>query len=157
MHFPRRRRKALRYETRVRARLRADLLVIVAVSALLQLCAPTLEAKATRDAAAKREISKAIDQYLKMKFPDAEERLLGVIKACEDKCSASTIASAWMYVGVVRGSGMEDQASAREAFADALAADPGVVLDDAMATPETRGSFDAARDLLQGKKKSRAL
>jgi hypothetical protein len=47
-----------------------------------------------------------------------------------------------MYVGIVRGSGKNDQAGAKEAFQKAIATDPQVKLDTALATPETAKTFE---------------
>lgn len=100
----------------------------------------------TRDRSAREKIDGAVSgHYLKMNFGQAEEILLGVVKACEDKCRPSTVAKAWMYVGLVRGSGKNDQHSAREAFGAALALDPEVMLDEALATPDTTVTFRKAR------------
>ncbi len=99
------------------------------------------------DRAAESEIRRAItDYYLKMEFSGAEKLLLDVVRDCEGKCQSVTIAKAWMYVGVVRGSGREEQGPARQAFEAAIATDAGVVLDDTLATPETRASYEAARE-----------
>jgi hypothetical protein len=98
------------------------------------------------DRAAQRELEKAISrQYLGMKFDEAEDHLVNVIASCKNKCRPATIGKAWMYVGIVRGSGKDDQAGARKAFAAAFAADPRIRLDEALATAETRDSYEAAR------------
>jgi hypothetical protein len=100
----------------------------------------------TRDRSAREKIDTAVSEhYLKMNFGQAEELLLGVVKACEDKCRPATVAKAWMYVGVVRGSGKNDQHSAGQAFEEALGLDSAVVLDQALATPETTATFRNAR------------
>jgi hypothetical protein len=52
------------------------------------------------------------------------------------------IARAWMYVGIVRGSGRDDAAAAQEAFRAAKAADPAVKLDDLFATDLVKRIFD---------------
>lgn len=96
----------------------------------------------TREAAATRKIDEAINQhYLSTDFNKAEAILTGTVKACEDKCSPQTLSRAWMYVGIVRGSGKSDLAGAKEAFQTALALDPEVKLDSALATPETQTAF----------------
>jgi hypothetical protein len=46
---------------------------------------------------------------------------------------------------VVRGSGKSDQHSAKEAFETAVGHDPAVELDEALATPETKKTFEAVR------------
>ncbi|MBX3129610.1 MAG: hypothetical protein KF718_23035 [Polyangiaceae bacterium] len=100
-------------------------------------------AAAPRDAAANKKIDEAINvHYLATDFDKAESVLTGTITACGDKCSPAVIAKAWMYVGIVRGSGKGDQAGAADAFRQAAAADPGVKLDDALATAETKKAFD---------------
>src|SRR5688572_10473486 len=124
----------------VHRRIRTTLLVVVSVVFL------TFTAHAApRDNAANKKIDEAVNQhYLSTNFEKAEAVLTGTIKACEDKCSGQVLGRAWMYVGIVRGSGKGNQKGAREAFAAALAADPGVKLDDALATPDTKKSFEEA-------------
>jgi hypothetical protein len=105
----------------------------------------------TRDAAANKKIDEALDvHYLATDFKKAEDVLLGTIEACGNKCKPSTVGRAWMYVGVVRGSGNKDQAGARQAFEQALKADPAVTLDVELATPETRATFEALGGQLVG-------
>ncbi len=99
---------------------------------------------APRDAAANKKVDEAINvHYLATDFDKAEAVLTGTIKACGDKCSGSVIARAWMYVGIVRGSGKNDAAGATEAFKKAVAADANVKLDDALATADTKKAFAA--------------
>jgi hypothetical protein len=118
------------------ARLAATALVLLI--SVVALAAP-------RDNAANKKIDEAINQhYLATDFDKAEGILTGTIKACEDKCSPSVLGRAWMYVGIVRGSGKGDQKGAIEAFKQALATDPNVKLDEALATPETKKAFGEA-------------
>jgi hypothetical protein len=71
--------------------------------------------------------------------------LLGTIAACADKCSPPVLAKAWMYVGVVRGSGRDDPRGAKKAFETALGFDPSIALDEALATKKTKKMFADAR------------
>jgi hypothetical protein len=97
-----------------------------------------------KDAAATAKIDEAINvHYLATDFNKAEAQLLGVIKACGKDCSPSVFGRAWMYVGLVRGSGKTDLAGAREAFTKAKESDPATQLDSALATPEVQAEFDA--------------
>ncbi len=99
-------------------------------------------AQFTRDNAANKKIDEAINEhYLATDFDKAEAVLTGTINACGDKCSPGVIAKAWMYVGIVRGSGKNDQSGAKDAFQKALATDPNVKLDTQLATPETQTTF----------------
>lgn len=110
------------------------------------LCSSLAFGQFPRDRSAREKIDEAVaDHYLKMNFGQAEEQLLGVVKACEDKCRPATLARAWMYVGVVRGSGKGDQHAALEAFETALRHDPQVALDDGLATPATQATFKSAK------------
>jgi hypothetical protein len=110
---------------------------------LLSLVALPARAQFTRDAAASKKIDEAINQhYVATDFEKAEGVLLGTINACADKCSPGVHAKAWMYVGIVRGSGRNNQAGAKEAFQKAVAADPNVKLDMVLATPETQATFN---------------
>jgi len=99
-------------------------------------------AQYTRDNAASKKIDEAINEhYLATDFDKAEGVLTGTVTACADKCSPPVIAKAWMYVGIVRGSGKNDQAGAKDAFQKALASDPTIKLDVQLATPETQKTF----------------
>jgi hypothetical protein len=110
---------------------------------LLTLALPA-SAQFTRDNAANKKIDEAINEhYLATDFDKAEGVLTGTVQACGDKCSPQVIARAWMYVGIVRGSGKNDQAGAKEAFQKAIGIDPQVKLDTALATPETQKTFEA--------------
>ncbi len=97
-----------------------------------------------KDGAASTKIDEAINtHYLATDFAKAEAVLLGVVKACgTNGCSPAVVAKAWMYVGLVRGSGKQNLPGAAEAFKTAKAADPGVQLDTALATPEVKAEFD---------------
>src|SRR5262245_17762752 len=93
---------------------------------------------APNDGAARKKIDTAVNKYyLSTNFDKAESLLLEAISGCGGQCSAAVIAKAWMYVGVVRG-GKNDQKGAKEAFANAFSADPAVVLDEGLATPDTQ-------------------
>lgn len=113
------------------------------LAALLFFASPGFAAP--RDNAATQKIDEAINTlYLATEFDKAEALLKGVLEACEDRCSPQVKARAWMYVGIVRGSGKQDIPGAQEAFQQALALDPNVKLDDALATPAVRQAFSAA-------------
>jgi len=107
---------------------------------------PLRAADYPRDRSAREMIRKAIEEvYLKTQFDEAERILLGTIDACEYKCRLSTLARAYMYTGIVRGSGKLDQERAFEAFVGALKMDPGVELDALLATEETLATWERAR------------
>jgi len=111
------------------------------ITLLLFVAAPAF-AQYTRDNAANKKIDEAINtHYVATDFEKAEGVLLGTINACSDKCSPQTMGKAWMYVGIVRGSGKNNQAGAKDAFQKALAADPSTKLDTVLATPETQATF----------------
>jgi hypothetical protein len=112
--------------------------------ALLTLVSLPASAQYTRDTAANKKIDEAVNQhYVATDFEKAEGVLLGTINACADKCSPGVFARAWMYVGIVRGSGKNNQPGAKEAFQKAAAADPSIKLDMVLATPETQATFAA--------------
>ena len=97
---------------------------------------------APRDKAAQKKIEEAIyTDFLNTDFDGAEGLLLGTIRACEDKCSPGLVAKAWMYVGVIRGSGRNDIPGATEAFTTALGIDPNVALDNEIATDPVKAAF----------------
>ena len=58
------------------------------------------------DAAAKRALTEAMDEYAKAKDADkADGALLEAIALCGNDCSPALLAKAWMYIGLVRGNG----------------------------------------------------
>jgi hypothetical protein len=99
------------------------------------------------DKAANEKIDEAINKhYLATAFNKAESQLLGTLTACGGRCSRSVMARAWMYIGIVRGSGKNDLEGAEKAFKHAVYLDMYIVLDDALATPETKDAFEKALD-----------
>jgi hypothetical protein len=97
---------------------------------------------APTDAEANKTIDSAINtHYASADIAKAEKTLLDLIAACSNQCSAPTVARAWMYVGIVRGSGKDDLAGAQKAFAAAKKADPNVKLDDLFATELVKRVF----------------
>jgi hypothetical protein len=97
---------------------------------------------ALTDQQATQQIDNAINtHYASADIDLAEKKLLDVIKACASSCSAGVVGRAWMYVGIVRGSGRDDVAGATQAFQSAKAADPGVQLDDLFATELVKKVF----------------
>ncbi|HVZ32393.1 MAG TPA: EB domain-containing protein [Polyangiaceae bacterium] len=118
----------------------AFLVLFVPFFAALLVAAPA--SAASGDAKATRQIDDAINtNYASADIDLAEKKLLDVIKNCATACSPSVVARAWMYVGIVRGSGRDDSAGAQAAFASAKAADPNVKLDDLFATDLVKKVF----------------
>ncbi|MBK7584864.1 MAG: hypothetical protein IPI67_32325 [Myxococcales bacterium] len=123
---------------------RAKIALLIAL--LVALVGGSAAAAKSRDVAAKKQIDEAINEhYVTTNFNRAEKVLLGAIKTCGGQCSPAVTAKAWMYIGIVRGSGKNDQKGAREAFVNAIASDAGVELDAALATPQTKKTFNAIK------------
>jgi hypothetical protein len=111
------------------------------LSLALHCLALTASAALTNEQANK-QIDDAINtHYASADINLAEKKLLEVVKACASTCSRGVVARAWMYVGIVRGSGRDDAAAAQEAFRAAKAADPAVKLDDLFATDLVKRIF----------------
>lgn len=103
-------------------------------------------AKYKQDASATASIDEAINNhYLMMALDKAEAQLNSTITKCGDNCSPAVKARAWMYIGIVRGSGKSDQAGAAEAFSNAKGLDSGVQLDADLASEETKATFQSAQ------------
>ena len=117
--------------------------VVTAFVVLLLLHSLAFDAGAAiTDQQANKQIDNAINtNYASADIDLAEKKLLDVIKACSSSCSPSVVARAWMYVGIVRGSGRDDAAGAGEAFRSAKAADAKVQLDDLFATDMVKRVF----------------
>lgn len=113
------------------------------MSLALVLHATPLHADEAHDTAARAKLDLAISQhYLATEFAAAERLLLEIPGDCAAQCSAQTLATVWMYLGLVRGVGLENPEGAMQAFAEALKHDPQAALDPDLATP-------AARELLE--------
>jgi hypothetical protein len=130
---PRVQRQHMKIEQVVTATL---LSLVVYFMALDASAAPTNEQ-------ANLQIDNAINtHYASADINLAEKKLLEVVKACTGSCAPAVIARAWMYVGIVRGSGRDDIPGAQEAFKAAKAADPTIKLDDLFATDLVKKAFD---------------
>jgi hypothetical protein len=98
------------------------------------------------DKSATQNIDQAVNElYLGDQHAAAEGELIGIVEGCRKDCSAEVKARGWMYIGIVRGSGANDQDGARDAFQRAVAEDPRVQIDEALATPDTLRTFEAVQ------------
>ncbi len=98
------------------------------------------------DEQARAEVRSAIEEYyLDMKFGEAEAMVQEVIRRCRHQCSANVVAEAWMYRGIIRGRGLEDDEGMQRAFEKALARDPRVKLDPQYANPDVIRAFEDVR------------
>lgn len=106
-----------------------------------------LDARADRnDRAVARAIKSAMADYTEQRDVEAtDQALLGAIALCDNQCKPSLVAQAWMYIGLVRGSGAGEWDTAREAFALALGFDPTLELDPKFFTPTAQALFDGLR------------
>lgn len=119
--------------------------VFATCSSLLLIVCSVLSAGAAppNDQQANQQIDNAINtHYASADIDAAEKKLLDLIKACGTSCSPAVIGRAWMYVGIVRGSGRDDVTGAQDAFRAAKAADPNVKLDDLFATDLVKRVFE---------------
>jgi len=103
-----------------------------------------------KDKAALSKIAEAREQCQKGELTRAESLLLGIVKACGADCRPSTLAQAWMLVGVTRGKAGRSPSKVREAFNLALGLDAQVVLDTELATEETAAMFRVIARARQG-------
>lgn len=123
--------------------MRNDRFTLLLLGLAVGLWTALANAQYTRDKAANEKIREAIDKhFVAAEFDQAEGLLVGTILACELKCKPSTLAKAWMYIGIVRGSSRDNDAGVRDAFQRAVSLDPNVELDAPFATPETIKIFE---------------
>jgi hypothetical protein len=80
--------------------------------------------------------------YASADLETAELELTRLIEECGQACSVAQRARAWMYIGIVRGSGRDDLVGAQKAFAEAKALDPKVELDELFATDLVKRVFE---------------
>jgi hypothetical protein len=117
--------------------------VTASILTLLLHCLALDASAAINNDQANQQIDNAINtNYASADIDLAEKKLLGVIKACAKACSPNVLARAWMYVGIVRGSGRDDLKGAQEAFRAARAADATVKLDELFATDQVKRAFE---------------
>jgi hypothetical protein len=117
--------------------------VTASILILLLHCLAADASAALNNDQANQQIDNAINtNYASADIDLAEKKLLGVIKACAKVCSPTVLGRAWMYVGIVRGSGRDDLPGAQEAFRAAKAADPAVKLDELFATDLVKKAFE---------------
>ena len=116
----------------------AGLVAIISGSLLVATLLPASVGAAPRDKRALEKIDEALQHHYEQRYDRAEAMLVAIVEACGDRCSHEVLAKAWMYVGIVRGSGRGDLAAAREAFLNAVTLDPHVELDELIASPPTR-------------------
>lgn len=90
------------------------------------------------------------EHYLTTEFDAAEADLLALIQGCDASCARADLAHAWMYIGIVRGGGRQDEDAAKQAFEQALALDPKAQLDVRVATPDVAALFAAAGGKVTG-------
>jgi hypothetical protein len=99
------------------------------------------------DAAARKAIAAAMDEYAKTKDADVVDgALLEAIALCGKECKATVLAQAWMYIGLVKGGGQKDWDTAREAFSVALGFDDKVTLDPRFFNPTAQALFDGIKN-----------
>ncbi len=128
--------------SRVAVRWTWRVLTAVAVQVLMSRSASA----APRDAAAERRMQEAMTMhFVAGNHVQAEALLLGVDKACENRCSPRVKARIWLDVGIVRARGRGREESAREAFMHALQLDPTLAPDPAYADESTLAEFEAAK------------
>lgn len=117
----------------------------MALVCVLVLGAPSAWA-GPNDAAAKKALGEAMDNYAKSKDAEkADGDLLEVISICGNDCKPSLLAQAWMYIGLVKGGGVKDWDTAREAFSVALGFDEKVELDPRFFSPTAQALFDGIK------------
>ena len=111
--------------------------VIVLLLVVCTLLFPVSAAAAPGDQTALQKIEGATQHFLSSDFDRAEKALRAILATCGNECSPDVLARVWMYIGLVQGSGLNNQAAARKSFDKALNLDPMVALDEELTTPDT--------------------
>lgn len=107
--------------------------------------APSAQAAPTNDEALS-QIDAAINtHYASAALDKAEQALMGIIESCGQICAVTVTSRAWMYIGIVRGSGRDDLSGAASAFGKAKSLDPSIALDELFATDLVKGVFEQTR------------
>lgn len=103
-------------------------------------------ALAEPDEDAKQLSEKAIyDDYLNLRFDDAEAKLNQAVRNCADRCSKPVLAQMYRDLGVVLVAGKGNKPDGVQAFIKALSVDPAVALNPDLNTPEVETAFAEAQ------------
>lgn len=99
------------------------------------------------DRSAEVLIKEAIEEhYLFTEFDVAERMLLDALATCQEHCRKETRARIWMYLGIVRASGLDQSDQALRAFDWALAENPSITLDLDLAGAAVQRLWTTARE-----------
>jgi hypothetical protein len=98
------------------------------------------------DQAARTQVREIMDaQFVAGEYAAAESKLYEAYNACVAQCSNNTRALIWMYVGIVRGTGKQDQVRARQAFRRMLELDETMTVNSYFADEATLATFEQVR------------
>jgi hypothetical protein len=122
----------------------------LALVALLMVAPSSALADKTADSI-KAKTKKAMDEYDMMEFESAKALLSEAISLGNKKGSQGTeLASAYISLGIVLYSGLDEKDEAADAFASAVGIDAAIELDVAYSTPELAELLKTAREGLSG-------
>lgn len=114
----------------------------------LMLCFLPRLALAQSDPEAEALREKAIfEDYLNLRFSEAEAKLNQAIKLCETACSPQTQAKLYRDLGVVYVAGLKQRDAGIGMFVEAVMLDPNIQLDPDLSSDELQGALDEARGL----------
>jgi hypothetical protein len=119
----------------------------VALAAASLLLTPNARA-ASNDAKAEELREKAIfDDYLNLRFQDAEAKLNEAIQLCESGCSNPVKAKLYRDLGVVYIAGLKQREAGVGMFVEAVTHDKGIQLDPDLSSDELQAALAEAREL----------
>jgi hypothetical protein len=99
------------------------------------------------DQAARTRVRQIMDsQFGAGEHAAAEAKLYEAYNACGAQCSKNTRALIWMYIGIVRGTGKQDQVRARQAFRRMLELDETMSVNSLLADEATLATFEQVRE-----------
>jgi hypothetical protein len=87
------------------------------------------------------------DDYLNLRFGEAEAKLNKAIKLCESGCSNSVKATLYRDLGVVYIAGLKQRDAGIGMFVEALVLDPKIQLDPDLSSEELQAALEEARGL----------
>ena len=130
--------------------MKTTLMTLGLVLAALLMIAPS-SALADDAATIKAKTKKAMDEYDMMEFESAKALLNDAIAFGTKKdAKGPALAAAYVSLGIVLFSGLDEQDGAAAAFANAVSIDAGIELDVAYSTPELAELLKTAREGLAG-------
>jgi hypothetical protein len=125
--------------------LQRSLLLAFLVSSHTVLVAPSARAEGNDSQANALREQAIFDDYLNLRFAEAEAKLKQALEMCESSCSNAVKARLYRDLGVVYIAGLKQPDQGLEMFVEAVVHDPDIELDPDLSSEELQAALEEAR------------